>query len=385
MNVLIAIDSFKGSLTSMQAGQAAAAGIKRVYPDAKIMVRPIADGGEGTVHTLVDGMGGEMQIIKVTGPLGQAVDAEYGIIQSSKTAIIEMSAAAGITLVSATERNPLHTTTYGVGEIILDAIQKGCRNFIVGIGGSATNDGGIGMLKALGFGFLDEKGNQVPLGAKGLGKICSITDEYVLPELKECTFHIACDVTNPLCGPSGCSAVFGPQKGADHKMIVQMDEWLLKYAELVKLIRPKADRDAPGAGAAGGIGFAFMSFLNGSLRNGIDLILQETRFEQYVQQADIVVTGEGRLDAQTIMGKVPSGIAAIAKKYGKPVIGFAGCVTEDASVCNSCGIDAFFPVLRNVCTLEEAMDTDNAFANMAATAEQVFRIINATKVEKYLE
>ncbi len=379
MNVLIAIDSFKGSLTSMQAGQAAAVGIKRVYPDAEIMVRPIADGGEGTVHALVDGMGGEMQVIRVTGPLGRAVDAEYGIIKSSQTAIIEMSAAAGITLVSAEERNPLHTTTYGVGEIILDAIQKGCRNFIVGIGGSATNDGGFGMLKALGFGFFDEKGESVPLGGKGLGELCKITDEHALPELKECTFNIACDVTNPLCGPRGCSAVFGPQKGANPQMVAQMDKWLLNYAELVKSVRPDADKDAPGAGAAGGIGFAFLSFLNGELKNGIDLILRETRLEQYVQKADIVITGEGRLDAQTTMGKAPSGIAAIAKKYGKPVIGFAGCVTEDAGACNTCGIDAFFPVLRSVCTLEEAMNTDNAFANMAATAEQVFRIIHTMK------
>lgn len=379
MNVLIAIDSFKGSLTSMQAGQAAAVGIKRVYPDAEIMVRPIADGGEGTVHALVDGMGGEMQVIRVTGPLGQAVDAEYGIIKSSQTAIIEMSAAAGITLVSAEERNPLHTTTYGVGEIILDAIRKGCRNFIVGIGGSATNDGGFGMLKALGFGFFDEKGEPVPLGGKGLGELCKITDEHALPELKECTFNIACDVTNPLCGPRGCSAVFGPQKGANPQMVAKMDKWLLNYAELVKSVRPGADKDAPGAGAAGGIGFAFLSFLNGKLKNGIDLILRETRLEQYVQKADIVITGEGRLDAQTTMGKAPSGIAAIAKKYGKPVIGFAGSVTEDAGACNNCGIDAFFPVLRSVCTLEEAMNTDNAFANMADTAEQVFRVIHTMK------
>ncbi len=379
MNVLIAIDSFKGSLTSMQAGQAAAAGIKRVYPEAETVVRPIADGGEGTVNALVDGMGGEMQVIKVTGPLAQTVEAEYGIIKSSKTAIIEMSAAAGITLVPDKERNPLNTTTYGVGEIIIDAIKKGCRNFIVGIGGSATNDGGIGMLQALGFGFPDKDGNPVSLGAKGLKEICRITDNNVLPELKECTFHIACDVTNPLCGPRGCSAVYGPQKGADAQMIEEMDQWLADYAELVKEIRPEADKDAPGAGAAGGIGFAFLAFLDGNLKNGIDLILRETRLEQYIQKADIVITGEGRLDAQTTMGKAPSGIAAIAKKYDKPVLGFAGCVTEDAGACNIAGIDAFFPVLRSVCSLEEAMNTENAFANMAATVEQVFRVIHTVK------
>lgn len=381
MNILIAIDSFKGSLTSMQAGQAAATGVKRVYPEAETVVRPIADGGEGTVNALVDGMGGEMQVIKVTGPLGQTVEAEYGIIESSKTAIIEMSAAAGITLVPDKERNPLNTTTYGVGEIIIDAIQKGCRNFIVGIGGSATNDGGIGMLQALGFGFLDKDGNPVSLGGKGLKEICRITDGNALPELKECIFNIACDVTNPLCGPRGCSAVYGPQKGADAQMIEEMDQWLNDYAELVKEIRPEADKDAPGAGAAGGIGFAFLAFLDGKLKNGIDLILRETRLEQYIQKADIVITGEGRLDAQTTMGKAPSGIAAIAKKYDKPVLGFAGCVTEDAGACNAAGINAFFPVLRSVCTLEEAMNTENAFANMAATVEQVFRVIRTVKYE----
>ena len=379
MNVLIAIDSFKGSLSSMQAGQAAAAGIKRVYPDAEIMVRPIADGGEGTVDALVSGMGGEMQYIPVTGPLGQIVEAAYGIIYESRTAIIEMSAAAGITLVSAAERNPMNTTTYGVGEIILDAIRKGCRNFVVGIGGSATNDGGFGMLQALGFAFLDKEGKPIPLGGRGLEYLDHITVDGAAPELRECTFHIACDVTNPLCGEKGCSAIFGPQKGADPQMIVQLDQWLERYAALVKDVMPMADKDAAGAGAAGGIGFAFLAFLNGQLKNGIELILRETKLEQYVQQADVVVTGEGRLDAQTTMGKAPSGIAAIAKKYRKPVIGFAGCVTEDAGACNAAGIDAFFPVLRSVCTLEEAMDTDNAFANMAATAEQVFRVIRMTK------
>jgi len=379
MNVLIAIDSFKGSLSSMQAGQAAAEGIKRVYPDAEIVVRPIADGGEGTVDALVSGMGGEMQYIPVTGPLGQTVEAAYGIIYESRTAIIEMSAAAGITLVPATERNPMNTTTYGVGEIIMDAIRKGCRNFVVGIGGSATNDGGFGMLQALGFEFLDSEGSPIPLGGKGLEFLSRITVNGAAPELKECTFHIACDVTNPLCGEKGCSAIFGPQKGADPQMILQLDQWLERYAALVKEVMPTADKDAAGAGAAGGIGFAFLAFLNGQLKNGIELILRETKLEKYVQQADIVVTGEGRLDAQTTMGKAPSGIAAIAKKYGKPVIGFAGCVTEDAVACNEAGIDAFFPVLRSVCTLDEAMDTDNAFANMAATAEQVFRVIRMVK------
>ncbi len=376
MKVTIAIDSFKGSLSSMQAGQAVMEGIKRVYSDAEVIVRPIADGGEGTVEALSQGMGGEIQKIKACDPLGRRIECEYGIISETKTAIIEMSAAAGITLITAEERNPLNTTTYGVGEIIADAIKKGCRNFIIGIGGSATNDGGIGMLQALGFGMLDKDGNDIPLGGRGLKELAKITDDGTLPELYECTFNIACDVTNPLCGKNGCSAVYGPQKGADEIMIEQMDNWLSNYAMLTKELKPHSDINAPGAGAAGGIGFAFMSFLNANLKKGIDLILRETCLEQYVKDADIVVTGEGRLDSQTAMGKAPSGIAAIAKKYGRPVIAFSGCVTPEATKCNECGIDAFFPVVRTVCTLDEAMNSENAYKNAADTAEQVFRVFS---------
>lgn len=376
MNIVIAIDSFKGSLTSIDAGMAAAEGIQRAIHDAAFAVRPIADGGEGTVDALCMGMGGIKMAIDVTGPLGETVKAEYGIIPFERTAIIEMAYAAGITLVSEDERNPLNTTTYGVGEIISDAIAKGCRNFIIGIGGSATNDGGIGMLQALGFDILDKDGNPVPLGAKGLEQISSITADNANPKLGECTFNIACDVTNPLCGDLGCSAVFGPQKGADPEMIAKMDSWLSGYADKAKKVFPNADKDAKGAGAAGGMGFALMTFLNASLVNGIELILKETNLEEYIKEADIVVTGEGRLDSQTVMGKAPSGVASIAKKYGKKVIAFSGCVTRDARVCNEHGIDAFFPVLRNVCSLEEALNTDNAFDNIADTAEQVFRLIN---------
>lgn len=375
MKVVTAIDSFKGSLTSMQAGQAASEGIKRVYPDARVIVRPVADGGEGTVDALVEGMNGKRQTVTVKGPLGEPVCAEYGIIEESKTAIIEMSAASGITLISANQRNPLHTTTYGVGEMIKDAIEKGCRNFIIGIGGSATNDGGIGMLQALGFGILDKDGNQVPFGAKGIKEISVIDNKNVLPCLQECSFNIACDVTNPLCGENGCSSVYGPQKGADEAMIRDMDGWLLSYADITKKMFPSSDKDIPGAGAAGGLGFAFMSFLDGKLMNGIDLILKETHLEEYIREADIVITGEGRLDFQTAMGKAPSGVAGIAKKYGKTVLAFAGGVTKEAKACNDCGIDAFFPVLRSVCTLEDAMNTENAYNNMTDTVEQVFRVI----------
>lgn len=375
MKVVVAIDSLKGSLTSLEAGEAIQKGILCAIPDAEVIVRPLADGGEGTVEALARGMNGRYEKITVTDPLGRPTDAVYGILENSHTAIIEMSAAAGITLIDAKDRNPMNTTTYGVGEMIKDAIGKGCRHFFIGIGGSATNDGGIGMLQALGYGMLDKEGKQVSLGAKGLAELVSITDEDVLPELKKCTFQIACDVKNPLCGEKGCSAVFGPQKGATPDMITQMDSWLGKYALLTANRYKKADSQYPGTGAAGGMGFAFLSYMNAELRSGVQIVLEETKLEEYVKDADIVVTGEGCLDGQSVMGKAPIGVAALAKKHHKKVIAFAGCVTEDAKVCNQNGIDAFFPILRNVVTREEAMDTDNAHRNMTDTAEQVFRLI----------
>ena len=234
------------------------------------------------------------------------------------------------------------------------------------------------MLQALGFDISDKDGNPVSLGAKGLGQIDSISFENVDPKVFECSFSVACDVTNPLCGKNGCSKVFGPQKGADSEMIENMDKWLSDYADMAKKVFPHAEKNASGSGAAGGLGFAFMTFLNASLVGGIDLILKETKLEEYIKTADIVVTGEGRLDSQTVMGKAPFGVASIAKKYGKKVIAFSGCVTKDASVCNKHGIDAFFPVVRGVTTLSEAMDADNAYSNMADTAEQVFRLVNLT-------
>ena len=371
MKVVVAIDSLKGSLTSLEAGEAIQEGILRAISDAEVIVRPLADGGEGTVEALTRGMNGRYEKITVTDPLGRPTDAVYGILEDLHTAIIEMSAAAGITLIDAKDRNPMNTTTYGVGEMIKD------RHFFIGIGGSATNDGGIGMLQALGYGMLDTEGKQVSLGAKGLAELVSITDEDVLPELKECTFQIACDVKNPLCGELGCSAIFGPQKGATPDMIAQMDSWLGKYALLTANRYKKADSNYPGTGAAGGMGFAFLSYMNAELRSGVQIVLEETKLEEYVKDADIVVTGEGCLDGQSVMGKAPIGVAALAKKHHKKVIAFAGCVTEDAKVCNQNGIDAFFPILRNVVTREEAMHTDNARRNMTDTAEQVFRLIKA--------
>lgn len=379
MNITIAIDSFKGSLSSMDAGAAAAEGIRRIYPSANITVRPLADGGEGTVEALVAGMNGVMHSVTVTGPLGAPVCAHYGVIPDSNTAIMEMSQAAGITQVPAAARNPLYTTTYGVGEMIRDAIEKGCRRFIMGIGGSATNDGGIGMLQALGFDFLDAAGNPVAFGANGLAALAQISDAHALPALKDCRFFIACDVTNPLCGTQGCSAIYGPQKGATPAMIADMDGWMGAYAALAAKNFPNANPLTAGTGAAGGLGFAFLTFTNAVLESGIQLVLKETGLADYIKDADFVVTGEGRLDGQTAMGKAPVGVAKLAKQYQKPVIAFSGAVTKDATACNAAGIDAFFPILRAVTTLEEAMQPENAKANMADSAEQVFRLIQCAR------
>ncbi len=377
MKTVIVIDSFKGSLSSIEAGQAAAEGIKRVFPDAVTQVCPLADGGEGTVETLISGMGGAVRSLSVTGPLGEKVNGKYGILEDGVTAVMEMADAAGITMVPPEQRNPLYTTTYGVGELIRDAIEKGCRKFIIGIGGSATNDGGVGMLQALGFEFLDREGKPVAHGAQGLEQLVCIGTGHAMKELTDCAFHIACDVKNALCGPEGCSAVFGPQKGADEDMIRKMDAWLSDYAALAAAacVDEKVDPDYPGTGAAGGLGFAFRTFLHGVLEPGVELILRETKLEEKLQDADVVVTGEGRLDGQTVMGKAPIGVAALAKKYGKRVVAFSGCVTEDARACNDHGIDAFFPIVRGAVSLEEAMDRKNAAHNMADTAEQVFRLM----------
>lgn len=378
MKVLIAIDSFKGSLTSREAGMAVSDGIKRVYPEAECEILTVADGGEGTVDALMSALESETVTAEVSDPLGRRIKAQYGITAEG-TALMEMSAAAGITLLERDELNPLFTTTYGVGEMIGDAISRGCRRFVIGIGGSATNDGGAGMLQALGFSLLDKEGKDIPFGAEGLACLDSISDEKVIKELSECSFSIACDVTNPLCGERGCSAVFGPQKGATADTVKIMDRYLYSLAEKTKKIRPLSDKDFPGSGAAGGLGFAFRAFLGAELLSGIDLILEEIHIEDKIKNADIVITGEGRIDSQTVMGKAPGGVAEKAKKHGKPVIAFSGAVTKDAVYCNENGIDAFFPIVRGVTTLEKAMERDTAYGNMADTAEQVFRLIKTVK------
>ena len=374
MKVVVAIDSFKGSLTSLEAGEAVREGVLKADKNADVVIRPLADGGEGTVEALAIGLGGEMIEAEVTGPIGTPVTAKYCIVNGS-TAVIEMAQAAGLPLVPTELRDPMNTTTYGVGELILDAIKRGCRAFIVGIGGSATNDGGTGMLSALGFEFLDKNGAPIAQGARGLENLASVSGENTIPELRECSFRVACDVNNPLCGERGCSAVYAPQKGATPEAVKIMDEWLGQYAETAKKAFPNADASYPGAGAAGGLGFAFMTFLGGVLESGISIILDETELEKHIADADVVVTGEGRIDFQTAMGKAPIGVAKLAKKYGKRVVAFAGCVTEDAEECNLHGIDAFFPIVRGITTLDEALDKLNARRNLTATAYQVFNLI----------
>ena len=368
MKVVIAMDSFKGSLSAIQAGNAVAEGIRRVFGknECEIVVRPLADGGEGTVEAFSLCSDVDSYDVKVHGPLFDVITSSYAIFDND-TAFIEMAAASGLTLVPVEKRDPLHTTTYGTGELIKDAIKRGIRKFVIGIGGSATNDGGAGMLQALGFSFLDEDGNDIPFGAEGLEK---------LYEIRECEFRVACDVKNPLCGKNGASRVFGPQKGADPEMIVRMDAALRKYADLTLQYNPGSDDSAEGAGAAGGLGFAFMSYLGGKLLNGAKLIIELTELEKYLENADVVVTGEGRLDSQSVMGKAPTTAAAIAKKHGAKVVAFSGCVSDDARKCNSVGcIDAYFPVLRMPCSLDDAMDIENAYTNLRAASEQVFRLI----------
>lgn len=374
MKVVVAIDSMKGSLTSMEAGNAIRDGILRVKPDAEIVVKPLADGGEGTTDALLEGLGGEKVSVTVSGPMGKSVETYYGYIPEKKVAIMEMASAAGITLVKDTEKDPMVATTFGLGEMIKHAILKGARHFVIGIGGSATNDGGIGMLMALGYEFLDGNCQKVGKGAQALGKIARISDENVMKELNECKFQVACDVNNPLCGPNGATFVFGPQKGVTEEMKKGLDEAMRNYAKASEEFTGKKCSETKGAGAAGGLGFGFLEFLNADLTPGIELILKTIELEKEIIDADYVITGEGRLDIQTAMGKVPVGIAKLGKKYNKKVIAFAGSITKEAKECNHLGIDAFFPIVRGVTTLEEAMNPENAKENMMDAVEQVFRL-----------
>ena len=375
MKVVIAIDSLKGSLSSMEAGMAIKDGILAAKPDAEVIVKPLADGGEGTTDALIEGMNGERIDLTVTGPMHTPVDAYYGYLKDTNTAVMEMASAAGITLVPDSEKNPLLATSYGVGEMINDAIQRGCRNFIIGIGGSVTNDGGIGMLKALGVRFLDENDEDAGEGGQALAKVARIDVSGMNPLLKECHIQVACDVNNPLCGENGSTYVYGPQKGVTEDMKKTLDEAMAHFARVTSETLENDYLNTPGAGAAGGLGYAFLAYTGAALTPGIELILDAVGLEEELSSADVVVTGEGRLDFQTAMGKAPVGVAILAKKYNAKVIAFAGSVTKEATACNKEGIDAFFPILRSVCTLAEAMDPVAARNNMTATVEQVFRLL----------
>lgn len=380
MKTVIAIDSLKGSLSSMEAGMAIRQGIKNAWGDAmEVVVRPLADGGEGTIDALVEGMNGELKVITVEGPLKENVCCRYGWLRASKTAILECAESSGLSLVPSKQRNPLKTSTIGMGQVIRNATKNGVRKFIIGIGGSATNDCGTGMLTALGYRFFDENGQELFGCGESLEKIVRIDTENVLPELSDCQFYIACDVTNPLCGENGASHVYGPQKGATPDMVLRLDAGCRHFAEIVKETFGIDYVNMPGAGAAGGLGFAFAAFLNAKLESGIQIVLDEIQLENDVKDADFVITGEGCLDRQTSMGKAPIGVAKLAKKYGASVIGFAGCITDDAKACNTAGMDAYFPIIPRILTLDEAMDKDTAKRNMTDTAEQVFRLIKAVK------
>lgn len=377
MKVIVAIDSLKGSLSSLEAGKAAEEGIKRAMPEAEIIIKPVADGGEGTVSALTSGLNGRLEKAEVTGPLGQKVKAVYGILPD-KTAVIEMAEAAGLPLVPDDQRNPMHTTTYGVGELIQQALEKGCRKFIVGIGGSATNDGGTGMLQALGCHFYKKDGTEICPGAEEIEEIARVDIGGMDRRLEECRFEIACDVTNPLCGERGASAVFAPQKGADARMVGRLDDALSHLADVTEEVLKTDNRNLPGAGAAGGLGFAFASYLGGDLRPGVEIVLDAVLPEKELSEADIVVTGEGRFDGQTAMGKAPVGIAKRAKEKDCMVLVFAGSIEPQGvrKVQDEMQlIDGAFPILPGVMTLEEAMQKTVAYENMSYTAEQVFRVI----------
>ena len=381
LKVLVAIDSFKGSLSSIDAGEITAAAIRDVDKNIDVKIFPLADGGEGTVDALTRGLGGKIILTEVIGPLGNKIKSRYGIIPSKNIAVIEMADAAGIILVPAEKRNPLNTTTYGLGELILQAANNGCREFIIGIGGSATNDCGLGMLTALGVKFFNAQGNTVGIYGGDLKDIATVDISNLNPILRECKFRIACDVTNPLCGEKGCSAVYGPQKGATPEIVRDMDGYIKNFAATVERQLKLIGAEMPGAGAAGGLGYAFHTFLNGKLEPGIDLVLDAVKIADALKTADFVITGEGRLDFQTAMGKAPVGVAKLAKKINPAVkvIAVCGAATPEAVEVNANGIDAYFPILHAVTSLDEAMKFETAKLNLYQTVTQIFRLINVNK------
>jgi len=373
MRVVIAPQALKGSLTAEEVGQAIALGVRAVYPQAHIDVIPVADGGEGTVQALVDATGGELAWQTVTGPLGAPVSAFFGLLGDGRTAAIEMAASSGLPLVPPTQRNPRLTTTYGVGELLLAAIERGRRHFIIGIGGSATNDGGAGMAQALGASLLTEQGTAIARGGAALTTLSRISLEQLDPRLQECTFEVACDVTNPLCGPTGASAVYGPQKGATPEMVQELDAALDHYARILERDLGQLVRDMPGAGAAGGLGAGLIAFLHATLQPGAQLVLEAVKLESYIREADLVITAEGQIDAQTAYGKSVGAVATLAKRSGLPVLALAGGLGSGYQKVYELGVDGVTVLPSGPMTLSYSMEHA---ATLAANAtERMLRVL----------
>jgi glycerate kinase len=375
VRIVIAPDSFKGSLSAKEVADNIEIGIRKVYSDIDILKVPMADGGEGTVESLVDATGGEIIRLEVTGPLGEKVESFYGIMGDKKTAVIEMAAASGLPLVPNDKRNPMITTTYGTGELIKSALDRGCRDFIIGIGGSATNDGGSGMLEALGVKFLDKNGKKLPWGGGALINLDKIDMSSLDERLKSSRFVVACDVDNPLCGTNGASYIYGPQKGATVEMVQKLDRALNHYGNMIKKYLGKDVMDIKGAGAAGGLGAGFMAFLNAQLKPGVDIVIEKTRLKEIVKDADLVITGEGKMDSQTIYGKTPFGVAKVAKGFGIPVIAIAGCISDDAHINHEQGIDAMFSIVNYPIELQDALNKEKAAVFIQKNSEEIFRLI----------
>ena len=353
MKIVVAPNSFKGSLTALEVSEAIEQGIREIFPEAEVIKIPMADGGDGTVECLVNATGGEILKEKVIGPLGDKVLAHYGFLGDKKTAVIEMAVASGLTLVPESKRNPLITTTYGTGQLIKAALNQGCRKMIIGIGGSATNDGGAGMVQALGVKLLDQEGKEIGFGGGELKKIVKIDISCMDNRLSDIKVLVASDVNNPLCGPQGASRIYGPQKGATPEVIEELDKSLAFFAELIKRDLNKDVKAIPGAGAAGGLGASLMAFLNAELRSGIEIIIEIVKLEQNIKEADLVITGEGKIDSQTIYGKAPIGVAKIAKKYNVPVVAVAAIIEEDSRIFQSYGIDTLIKVSEPPMRLSE--------------------------------
>lgn len=376
--VVIAIDSLKGCLTSEEAGIAAVKGIKAVFPDCETLLFPVADGGEGMLDLLISATQGQYRTLTAHGPLMEPIQGRYGISGDGQTALIEMAAVSGLPLVPEEKRNPMLTTTYGTGELIRDALERGCRRFIVGIGGSATNDAGLGMLQALGFRFLDKRGNRLGTGGQILSQVAAIDTSAAHPALREAHFTVACDVHNPFCGPDGAAYVFAPQKGADSGMVQALDEGMQALSQVIISATGKDISGVPGAGAAGGMGGGFLAFLDAELKPGIRLMLDALDFGRKIKGADLIFTGEGRADRQTAMGKVPSGILEEARKQHIPVIVLAGSIA-DTELMNRAGFQGVFSITPGPVSLENAMIPEVAQANISRLVTQICSVIRFSR------